>query len=43
VFDQREEDGLVELLDEAPPAGQWALVREAAELCPAAVIAVAEG
>ncbi|NLU69148.1 ferredoxin [Streptomyces sp. HNM0574] len=42
VFDQREEDGVVELLDAAPPAEQHDAVREAAALCPAAVIEVRE-
>ena len=38
VFDQRDEDGLVELLDEEPDASQWTATREAAALCPAAAI-----
>jgi len=42
VFDQRDEDGIVVLLDAAPPAEQFAAVREAAQLCPAAAIVVAE-
>jgi ferredoxin len=42
VFDQRDEDGVVILLDADPGAEQHAAVREAAALCPAAVIAVQE-
>ncbi|WP_030946163.1 ferredoxin [Streptomyces sp. NRRL S-646] len=42
VFDQRDEDGIVVLLDPTPPAGQFAAVQEAAQLCPAAAIVVAE-
>jgi ferredoxin len=40
VFDQREDDGVVILLDATPPAAEHAGVREAAAICPAAVIAV---
>jgi ferredoxin len=40
VFDQREEDGLVVLLDPAPPAKLTADVRQAAALCPALAITV---
>jgi ferredoxin len=40
VFDQRDEDGVVVLLDAEPPAGQHDAVREAAAICPAAVIEV---
>ncbi|MFG2224782.1 ferredoxin [Streptomyces sp. NPDC048644] len=40
VFDQREEDGIVVLLDSEPPAGEHDAVREAAAVCPAAVIRV---
>jgi ferredoxin len=40
VFDQREDDGVVILLDAEPPAGEAGNVREAAALCPAAVIAI---
>jgi ferredoxin len=39
VFDQREQDGVVVLLDPAPPAGLHAAVREAAGVCPASAIA----
>ncbi|MEU6719109.1 ferredoxin [Nonomuraea sp. NPDC046802] len=38
VFDQREEDGLVTLLDPAPGDHLRAAVDEAAALCPAAAI-----
>jgi ferredoxin len=38
VFDQRDEDGIVVLLDDAPAEDLRAAVEEAAELCPAAVI-----
>jgi ferredoxin len=40
VFDQREEDGLVVLLDPSPPAELAADVRQAAALCPALAITV---
>ncbi|NGY64751.1 ferredoxin [Lentzea sp. NEAU-D13] len=40
VFDQRDEDGIVVLLDEAPPAELHSLVHEAASVCPAAAISV---
>ena len=40
VFDQRDEDGIVVLLDSQPPAGLHALVQEAAGVCPASAIAV---
>ncbi|MEV4015146.1 ferredoxin [Nonomuraea angiospora] len=42
VFDQREEDGVVVLLDETPAAEQHDTVREAAMVCPAAAILLAE-
>ncbi|MFC5833474.1 ferredoxin [Nonomuraea insulae] len=38
VFDQRDEDGVVVLLDARPPAGQHDKVRDAAAVCPAAAI-----
>lgn len=38
VFTQRDEDCVVDLLDENPPAGFHDAVREAAVLCPADVI-----
>jgi ferredoxin len=40
VFDQRDEDGVVVLLDPSPSAGQVADVKEAAALCPARAITV---
>jgi ferredoxin len=42
VFDQREEDGIVVLLAENPPTELAEAVREAAALCPALAIEVAE-
>ncbi|MGW0708073.1 ferredoxin [Streptomyces sp. NPDC002643] len=42
VFDQREEDGIVVLLEAEPDAGQRPVVREAAAVCPAAAITVDE-
>ncbi|AEW99243.1 ferredoxin [Streptantibioticus cattleyicolor] len=38
VFDQRDEDGVVVLLDAAPDASLHPVVREAATVCPAAAI-----
>jgi ferredoxin len=38
VFDQREEDGIVFLLDASPPPELHDAVRRAAELCPAQAI-----
>ncbi|WP_301130352.1 ferredoxin [Streptomyces cacaoi] len=40
VFDQRDEDGIVVLLDAAPPADRHEAVREAAAICPAAALEV---
>ncbi|MER7014448.1 ferredoxin [Saccharopolyspora sp. NPDC000359] len=40
VFDQRDEDGLVVLLNATPPAKLADDVRHAAEMCPAAAITV---
>ncbi|MET9592106.1 ferredoxin [Streptomyces sp. NPDC006516] len=40
VFDQREDDGVVVLLDPRPPAHAQDTLREAALLCPAAAIHV---
>ena len=40
VFDQRDEDGLVVLLNPTPSAGQAADVKHAAALCPAMAIIV---
>lgn len=42
VFDQRDDDGIVILLDEAPDASQSAAVKKAARLCPAMAIEVEE-
>ena len=42
VFDQREEDGLVVLLQEDPPAELAADVRLAMSLCPSRAITVRE-
>ncbi|MFB4420773.1 ferredoxin [Streptomyces sp. QL37] len=42
VFDQRDEDGIVVLLDELPSAEQHGAVREAVTVCPASAIAVSE-
>ncbi|PRY39096.1 ferredoxin [Umezawaea tangerina] len=40
VFDQRDDDGVVILLDANPPGDEHERVREAALLCPAAAILV---
>ncbi len=40
VFDQREDDGLVDLLDASPPAERLADVKHAAAVCPASAIVV---
>jgi ferredoxin len=42
VFDQREDDGIVVLLETDPPQEQYAAVRDAAAVCPANAIAVRE-
>lgn len=42
VFDQRDEDGIVILLDETPPVGRLADVKHAAAVCPALAITVEE-
>ncbi|MET9343019.1 MULTISPECIES: ferredoxin [Nonomuraea] len=42
VFDQRDEDGVVVLLEPEPGEDQHALVREAAAVCPAAAIELSE-
>ncbi|WP_406135046.1 ferredoxin [Streptomyces sp. NBC_01089] len=42
VFDQRDEDGVVVLLDPGPPATEYENVRQAAAVCPAAAIEVSE-
>lgn len=41
VFDQREEDGTVVLLDDAPPVELHDAVRESATGCPVAAIRLA--
>lgn len=38
VFDQRDDDGIVVLLDAAPAADLHDAVREAADVCPASAI-----
>ncbi|TDD59090.1 ferredoxin [Kribbella antibiotica] len=40
VFDQRDDDGMVVLLDEAPPPAEHDSVHEAALVCPAAAFLV---
>jgi ferredoxin len=42
VFDQRDEDGIVVLLNETPTPELHDVTREAALLCPALVIRLAE-
>lgn len=42
VFDQRDDDGIVVLLDPEPAPGLHASVRKAASLCPALAIHVEE-
>ncbi|HUR01597.1 MAG TPA: ferredoxin [Nonomuraea sp.] len=42
VFDQRDDDGIVILLDAEPGADQHVLVRESAAVCPAGAIALDE-
>jgi ferredoxin len=42
VFDQKDDDGTVVLLDEKPAEGVRGRVRDAAHLCPAGVIEVDE-
>lgn len=43
VFDQRDDDGVVVLLDERPVEQHHAAVHEAAARCPASVIEVHDG
>lgn len=43
VFDQRDDDGIVILLDAQPPEGQHAAASEAAAVCPAAAIHLSDG
>jgi len=42
IFDQRDEDGVVTLLNEHPPAEQVENARKAAAGCPAAAIHIEE-
>ncbi|MFD7500289.1 ferredoxin [Streptomyces sp. NPDC059850] len=42
VFDQRDDDGTVILLDPAPPESEYERVREAHPRCPAAAIVLHE-
>ncbi|GAB2667192.1 ferredoxin [Saccharopolyspora gloriosae] len=42
VFDQRAEDGVVVLLDAAPPAELHEASRSAEQLCPTAAIEISE-
>lgn len=42
VFDQRDEDGVVVLLDETPGPAMHDAVRESAMVCPATAIHLAE-
>ncbi|MFE3141013.1 ferredoxin [Streptomyces scopuliridis] len=42
VFDQRDEDGIVVLLDPEPVEDRHAAVRDAAAVCPAAAISLSD-
>jgi ferredoxin len=42
IFDQREDDGIVVLLNADPPEDQYEAAREAAAVCPAVAIEVQE-
>ena len=42
VFDQRDEDGIVVLLEDSPAADLHEIVREAVSVCPGAAISVTE-
>ena len=42
VFDQREEDGIVVLITDTPTAEQYEDVRQAAAVCPALAIHLAD-
>ena len=42
VFDQRDEDGIVVLLNDSPPAELTADVQQAAAVCPALAIQIEE-
>ncbi|GAB3275392.1 ferredoxin [Kineosporia babensis] len=38
LFDQRDDDGVVEILQEQPPPAQLEIARNAVALCPAAAL-----
>lgn len=40
IFDQRDDDGLVELIDPAPPESSMHSAEEAARLCPSGAIQI---
>ncbi|MEV4976722.1 ferredoxin [Streptomyces scopuliridis] len=42
IFDQRDADGVVVLLDATPELAQHASAREAQQICPASAIAIDE-
>jgi ferredoxin len=42
VFDQRDDDGIVVLLEQNPPEGLHAQVRESVQICPARAIELME-
>jgi ferredoxin len=42
IFDQREDDGIVVLLNADPPEDQYDAARQAAAVCPAVAIEVRE-
>lgn len=42
IFDQRDDDGVVELLNDSPPVGQAEDTRRAAAACPALAIHIEE-
>ncbi len=42
VFDQRDDDGVVVVLDPAPPPSQHGLVREAVGRCPTSALGIVE-
>ncbi|WP_328479051.1 ferredoxin [Actinoplanes sp. NBC_00393] len=42
VFDQREEDGIVTVLDPEPPGQLHDVAREAAAVCPTSAISIRE-
>lgn len=42
VFDQRDEDGVVVVLDETPPTELTDAVRQAAAVCPSGAITIIE-